>query len=400
GWVAGAGAGSATVTITDADTAEASIWFGGSPDTLYRVLAPRNAGHVDVKLSVSRRAKTAFSVDTVVVTGEGTASEGTHFEIPDKTVTFNPGGGSQGSLRVNIINEADSEGKTIVLSIVDPSANTDLSRHYTLDPANPKATITITGPATNTRGPGGPGGPGGPTGGPGTPTTPDPDDGDTDPDPDPDDPDPDTDEPDPDTDDGDPDPEEGDGDGTEQPTGFSDVDPDNTHAAAIAAIYAANITTGCGTNPLRYCPNNPVTRAQMASFLTRALNLNTDEEAGFADVDDTNSHAAAINALAEAGITAGCNTNPLRYCPNQPVTRAQMASFLTRAFKLPAADTADFTDVDPNNSHAAAINALAEAGITTGCSQNPLRYCPNQPVTRAQMASFLTRALETKTETT
>ena len=132
----------------------------------------------------------------------------------------------------------------------------------------------------------------------------------------------------------------------------------------------------------------------MASFLTRALNLNTDEEAGFADVDDTNSHAAAINALAAAGITTGCSQNPLQYCPNQPVTRAQMASFLTRAFKLPAADAAGFTDVDPNNTHAAAINALAAAGITTGCNQNPLQYCPNQPVTRAQMASFLTRALK------
>nr|MCQ3808088.1 hypothetical protein [Acidimicrobiia bacterium] len=73
----------------------------------------------------------------------------------------------------------DSEGKTIVLSIVDPSTNTDLSQHYTLNPTNPKATITITGPATIT-----PTRTGGPIGGPAvTPPPPDPDPHPPDPDP-------------------------------------------------------------------------------------------------------------------------------------------------------------------------------------------------------------------------
>ena len=50
-------------------------------------------------------------------------------------------------------------------------------------------------------------------------------------------------------------------------------DPDSTHAAGIDALAAAGITAGCSTEPLRYCPDNPVTRAQMATFLTRALSL-------------------------------------------------------------------------------------------------------------------------------
>nr|MCQ3807642.1 S-layer homology domain-containing protein [Acidimicrobiia bacterium] len=328
----------------------------------------------------------------------------------------------------------DSEGKTIVLSIVDPSTNTDLSQHYTLNPTNPKATITITGPATNTpTRTGGPGGPGGPTGGPGTPTTPDPDDGDTDmgdtdmgddtgetdtgDDADTDsgetdmgedtgdDADTDSGETDmgEDTGDagdtgtdmgGDTDPGTGDDSGVEQQAAvFSDVDPNNTHAAAIAAILAANITTGCNQNPLRYCPDQPVTRAQMASFLVRALNLPATDTAGFTDIAPTGTHTADINALATANITTGCNQAPLQYCPNAPVTRAQMASFLVRALNLPATDTAGFADIDPTGTHTADINALAAANITTGCSTNPLRYCPDQPVTRAQMASFLTRAL-------
>jgi len=60
---------------------------------------------------------------------------------------------------------------------------------------------------------------------------------------------------------------------------------------------------------------------------------------------------------------------------------------------MPAEQSAGFTDVVVGSIHAADINALAAEGITRGCSRNPLRYCPDQPVTRAQMASFLVRAL-------
>ena len=131
----------------------------------------------------------------------------------------------------------------------------------------------------------------------------------------------------------------------------------------------------------------------MATFLTRALSLAPAEPAGFADVDPDSTHAAGIDALAAAGITAGCSTEPLRYCPDNPVTRAQMATFLTRALSLAPAEPAGFADVDPDSTHAAGIDALAAAGITAGCSTEPLRYCPDNPVTRAQMATFLTRAL-------
>ncbi|MCY4664284.1 MAG: S-layer homology domain-containing protein, partial [Acidimicrobiaceae bacterium] len=78
-----------------------------------------------------------------------------------------------------------------------------------------------------------------------------------------------------------------------------------------------------------------VTRAQMATFLVRALDLQPPEEpAGFADVDPAGAHSADIEALAAAGITAGCGTEPLRYCPDSPVTRGQMATFLVRALDL------------------------------------------------------------------
>ena len=160
----------------------------------------------------------------------------------------------------------------------------------------------------------------------------------------------------------------------------------------IVWLAEQGITRGCAA--YAYCPAGPVTRAQMASFLARALNLEApQQQAGFADVDPAGAHSANIEALHAAQITAGCSQQPLRYCPDDPVTRAQMASFLARALNLEAPQQqAGFADVDPASAHSANIEALHAAQITAGCSQQPLRYCPDDPVTRAQMAAFLYRA--------
>ena len=71
-----------------------------------------------------------------------------------------------------------------------------------------------------------------------------------------------------------------------------------------------------------------------------------------------------------------------------------MATFLTRAFDLGAASSFGFVDTE-GNTHAASIDALAAAGVTAGCATSPARYCPADSVTRAQMATFLTRAVST-----
>lgn len=97
------------------------------------------------------------------------------------------------------------------------------------------------------------------------------------------------------------------------------------------------ITGGCDTNPARYCPDDTVTRAQMAVFLLRAKHIEPGPATGavFADVPKDNLFARWIERLALEGITGGCDTNPARYCPDDPVTRGQMAVFLVRTFNLP-----------------------------------------------------------------
>ena len=180
-------------------------------------------------------------------------------------------------------------------------------------------------------------------------------------------------------------------------TVFGDI---TAHQFADEMLWLAEegITRGCAVAH-SFCPSSPVTRAQMASFLARALDLQAPRQsAGFDDVDPTSAHAANIEALYAAQITTGCNQEPLQYCPSKPVTRAQMASFLARALDLETPrQRAGFDDVDPSSAHAANIEALYAAQITTGCTQDPLAYCPSRPVTRAQMAAFLARALNPAT---
>ena len=187
------------------------------------------------------------------------------------------------------------------------------------------------------------------------------------------------------------------------------VDDDgNVHEADINKIAAAAITVGCGPSGDgsardRYCPDQPVTRAEMASLLARALDLPGTGTDYFVD-DDGSVHEADINKIAAAAITVGCNPPDDRpagnhYCPDQPVTRAQMASLLARALDLPGTGTDYFVD-DDGSVHEADINKIAAAAITVGCNPPDDRpagdryYCPDQPVTRAQMASLLARALD------
>ncbi len=181
----------------------------------------------------------------------------------------------------------------------------------------------------------------------------------------------------------------------ELPPGGVFVDDDgNTHEGFIDAIGLAGITRGCDP-PLNihYCPTRTVTRAEMAAFLVRALELPAGADNAFTD-DEGSIFEHDINALAAAGITKGCNPpDNTRYCPGDVVTRGQMAAFLTRAFDLAPTSVNAFVD-DAGSIFEDDINALAAAGITKGCNPpDNTQYCPGNTVTRDQMASFLGRGL-------
>lgn len=153
--------------------------------------------------------------------------------------------------------------------------------------------------------------------------------------------------------------------------------------AEIAWAFYGGITAGCG--PGHFCPTVALPRDQMASLLARARGLAAPGIDYFTD-DEGNPHEADINRVAAAGITFGCGTG--RYCPDRTVTRAEMASFMVRAFGLAPVTTDAFDD--DGSIHEADINALAAASITSGCT--PTAFCPTASMTREQALAFLYRA--------
>ena len=104
--------------------------------------------------------------------------------------------------------------------------------------------------------------------------------------------------------------------------------------------------------------------------------------------DDTSVHEADIEFIFDRGITTGCADG--RFCPEDPVTRGQMAAFLNRTLGLPATGQDFFSD-DDTSVFENDINRLANSSITTGCDDDA--FCPDDNVTRGQMAAFLNRAV-------
>ncbi len=172
------------------------------------------------------------------------------------------------------------------------------------------------------------------------------------------------------------------------PGGTFTDDDGNEHEGFIEAIAAAGITLGCNPEGTLYCPAEPVRRDQMASFIARGFELPAAGEDFFPD-DEGNTHEDNINRVAAAGITLGFDDGT--FGPTLLVSRAQMASFLARAMELDPVPGDRFADV--SGVHEGNINAIAEEGVTLGCDQAGTLFCPDESVRRDQMASFLGRAL-------
>ena len=179
---------------------------------------------------------------------------------------------------------------------------------------------------------------------------------------------------------------------------FTDVSFSYWANTYIERLFNAGITGGCGTGI--YCPDNSVTRAQMAIFLLKGIHGSSytppvvGGSTGFGDVATNYWAAAWIKQLAAEGITGGCGGG--NYCPDNTVTRAQMAVFLMKAkngsnYSPPGVGgSTGFGDVATNYWAAAFIKQLVADSITAGCGNG--NYCPEDSVTRAQMAVFLVKA--------
>ncbi len=175
---------------------------------------------------------------------------------------------------------------------------------------------------------------------------------------------------------------------------YTDVPPSNGFYPFVNKLLFDGVSSGCGGG--NYCPTSSVTRGQMAVFLLRSnggasYNPPPCTTPTFTDVPCSLNFAPWIDDLAARGVTAGCGGG--NYCPNDAVTRDQMAVFLL-VTKLgsaytPPAPTGLFADMPVSNGFTRWAEDLYHRGITGGCATNPLRYCPSNPATRGQMAVFL-----------
>jgi hypothetical protein len=179
-----------------------------------------------------------------------------------------------------------------------------------------------------------------------------------------------------------------------QGVNFLDVPLNDPFYTDIGKLAARGVTLGCGSG--NYCPNDPVTRDQMAAFILRAkgeFNPPTPATQRYNDVPASNPFYNFVDRLAVLQITLGCSGNPPLYCPADPVLREQMSAFIIRGlgeFNPPTPLTQRFVDVPPSSPFYNFIDRMAALQITLGCS--PTMYCPSDTVTRAQMAAFLVRA--------
>ena len=118
--------------------------------------------------------------------------------------------------------------------------------------------------------------------------------------------------------------------------GFSDVGG-GVHRAGVDALEAEGVFEGTGCGEGLFCPDDPIHRWVMAVWMIRVLDGGDPAGSGssrFADVDAGMWWASYVERLAELEVTAGCATGPLRFCPDDPVTRGQMATFVARALGL------------------------------------------------------------------
>ena len=175
---------------------------------------------------------------------------------------------------------------------------------------------------------------------------------------------------------------------------FADVPSGNLFYPYIENLFHNGVTGGCAGGG--YCPLNNVTRAQMAVFLMKAalgaVFLPTPATGTlFTDVPASNPFRAGSRSSSREGITAGCGGG--LYCPDNPVTRQQMAVFLLKTLNgpgyVPQPCAGDFDDVPCPSQYADWIEDLH--GISGGCQANPPLFCPLNPVLRQQMAAFLVK---------
>lgn len=156
---------------------------------------------------------------------------------------------------------------------------------------------------------------------------------------------------------------------------FNDVPYGYYAQGEIEALYNLQITGGCSSNPLLYCPATNISRSQMAVFVGRALYGPAAPPTATTWLPDVANHVFRdhVMRIYNAGIMGQCPTSPGNFCPDAVLTRDEMAKILLLAkygatYSPPTPTSATFTDVPLNHAWAPWIYQIKNEGITLGCT--------------------------------
>ena len=185
---------------------------------------------------------------------------------------------------------------------------------------------------------------------------------------------------------------------------FNDVLASDPYFDYISLMHTDNITAGCYASPPLYCPDTPVTRAQMSVFVVAALNralgtsLTYTQIPYFQDVPSNSGYFPFVQRIKDLGITTGCSINPPLFCPDSSISQGQMAVFMIVGWMLENnisafsyTTTPYFSDVPSTDIYFKFVQKMRDLGFWTGCSATV--YCESSAVTRDQMAPMIMRSL-------
>lgn len=178
---------------------------------------------------------------------------------------------------------------------------------------------------------------------------------------------------------------------------FRDL-PDDTAGAALAARAVDDgLISTCQASPPLFCPNCGLSRRDAIALVVRAAGLDTTSTGStpsFADVSADDPAFAEIEAAAAANIATGCGDGKL--CPDDVVTRGEVAALIARARGWTASGTSGLADVPTDHAFRAEIDAVATRCAASGCSEDA--FCPDDAMPRLDALRLVGAAFGLDTE--
>ena len=172
---------------------------------------------------------------------------------------------------------------------------------------------------------------------------------------------------------------------------FYDVPNGAYFYEAVKWAVKSGVTNGLSDT--MFGPYESCTRAQIVTFLWRAAGSPEPKTASsFTDVSASAYYAKAVAWAVENGITNGMTETT--FAPDATCTRGQSVTFLHRALKGTASGSVNFTDVPANAFYTDAVNWAVANNVTNGTSNTT--FSPNADCTRAEIVTFLYRAYQGK----